>query len=81
MTERKAQKHLARARQELNALRTEYVRTLRDPEWKKIKDAHLLGENLYEEKMGALKRSMKDAKARIARCEKICMHTKRMEAV
>lgn len=57
----KAEKHLGYAREHLQYLREDYVKTMRDPNWKRL------------EKLAELRKDMEETKLRIAKFERIVL--------
>lgn len=73
MKRSKAEKHLIYAREHLEFLREEYVRTVKDPAWKRLNSCTVLGRNPYKEKLQSIREEMEETKARIAKFERVLL--------
>lgn len=70
MKKEKAKKHLAYRREHLEYLRESYVRTMRDPNWKRLDHDGWSG-NPFREMLDGIKKDMEETKAKIAMFERM----------
>lgn len=77
MNIKKAEKHLVRARENLQYLRESYVETMRNPNWKRLDCGGWVGMysevNPYREKLSCIRKEMEETKSRIAKFERIVL--------
>ena len=73
MTKPKAQKRLARAKEDLQYLREAYVNALRNTNLKRLDTSSVGGHNYFEEKIAGLTSEMSEIKIRIAKLERIAL--------
>ena len=73
MKRAKAERHLEYSREHLEFLREEYVKTVKDPYWKKLDNCTVLGRNPFEEKVQSIREEMEETKLKIARFERILL--------
>ena len=69
----KAKRHLACAREHLEYLRTSYVETMRDPNWRRLDTCFIGGGNPYKEKLQTIREEMEETNVRIAKFERILL--------
>lgn len=73
MTKAKAQKRLARAKEDLQYLREAYVDALRNANLKRLDTVSVGGHNYFAEKIADLTTEMAEIKTRIAKLERIAL--------
>ena len=73
MERSKVERHLMYAREHLEFLREEYVRTVKDPARKRLNSCTVLGSNPYKERVQSIREDMKETKARIAKFERVLL--------
>ena len=71
MTRQKAEKHLKRALEHREYLRSSYVERMRDPNWRRLDSDGWVGGNPFQEWMTDIKKDLKEINERISKFERI----------